>query len=110
MTETELLLMYKDKYHFIQKLDLILTTPIPTGFSVSSIDYELWSKVVEDRTCYQEVLLITFIGGSILPISINGNSNPCNLQVLSENINGGDYSFFPTYQKIKETWKPVDLN
>lgn len=109
MTREERIEMFKEKNKFIQKLELILTTPCPKGISVQSIDYEVWEREIDDILRYQEVIVITFEGG-ILPISVSGNSNSANLRVVSNNIDGGDYSFSPTYMRIKDLWTKLDLN
>lgn len=110
MTDMEKFRMYQDKYRFIQKVDLILTTPTPKGFTTESIDYELWEREFEGLKSYQEVIVITFKGGGQLPFSANGNSNIANFQQVATYCEGGDYSFVPTYQKIKEFWTRVDLD
>ncbi len=110
MTDMEKFRMYQDKYRFVQKLDLILTTPTPKGFTTESIDYELWEREIDGFKSYQEVIVITFKGGGQLPISVNGNSNLANLQEVARYCEGGDYYFVPCYQRIKELWTKVDLD
>jgi hypothetical protein len=110
MTEMEKFRMYQEKERFIRKLDLILTTPKPKGMSVEGVEYELWTRKTDELTMYQEVIVITFIGGGTLPLSANGISNSANLRVIAENIDGGEYSFVPTYMKIKDLWTKVDLD
>lgn len=111
MTTKEKLEMYREKESFIRKLDLVLTTPTPKGMSVTDVEYEVYKKDNKDGlTWFQEILVITFKGGGTLPVSISGNSNSANFQVLAQNINGGDYSFKPCYEIIKETWQRVNLD
>ena len=71
MTDMEKFRMYQGKYRFIQKVDLILTTPTPKGFTTESIDYELWEREFEGLKSYQEVIVITFKGGGQLPFSFH---------------------------------------
>ena len=110
MTDMEKFRMFQEKNSFIRKLNLVLTTPKPKGMSVEGVEYEVWKREIEGVMRYQEIIVLTFQGGGILPISANGNSNSANFRVIAENINGGDYSFTPTYMKIKELWSLVDLD
>ena len=110
MTKQEKLQMFKEKNSFIRRLDLALTTPVPKGMTITGVDYEVWEREVEGTTWYQEIIVLTFKGGGMLPISANGNSNSANFEAIATNINGGDYSFSPTYKRIKELWKQVDLD
>ena len=110
MTNTEKLNMFQEKNSFIKKLDLILTTPVPKGMTVEGVEYEVYQKEIDDILRYQEVIVITFQGGGILPLSVTGNSNSANLQVIADHINGGEYGFVPAYMRIKELWERVDLD
>ena len=110
MTDAEKLQVFKDKHKFVQKIDLVLTTPTPKGFTTESIEYELWEREIDGITRYQEVIVITFKGGGILPISANGNSNLANFQQIAKYCEGGEYSFVPTYMRIKDLWTKVELD
>lgn len=98
MTTEEKLEMFKEKDSFIRRLDLVLTTPVPRGMSVSGVDYEVY----QNGTSFYEFIVIQFKGGAFVPIAVSGNSNAANFQVVAENINGGDYSSLQFYHEVQD--------
>lgn len=114
MTNMERIEMYKEKARFIAALDLALTTPTPKGMTVTDVEYEVYRQDLTNygasiTEAWYEFIVITFKGGSKLPISVSGNSNSANFGVLAKNINGGDYSEFQYYERIKEAAEFIDL-
>ena len=110
MTVIQKVNMFKEKAKFIQKLDLVLTTPKPAGMSIEGVEYEVYTKSPQaGTTWFQEWIVIEYTGGSILPVVVSGNSNSANFQVVADSLHGGDYSALPSYEKCKAEWDRVDL-
>ena len=111
MTTAEKLRMYFEKEAFINRLCAAITQPSPKGIAVKNISYEVYKKDNKDsEPWYQEFIVLTYYGDGTCVSGVSGNSNSANFEVIASLINGGDYTWKETYQKVKETWDRVDLS
>lgn len=106
MTETEKLQMYKEKKGFIKAISDVFKTYKPSGSTITGLRYEVY-KVRENT--FVEWLIIEFYGGGELPITVTGNANLANLEVLAFHSHGGDYSLVPMYQQTIECYEEVEV-
>ena len=106
MSETEKILMYKEKRGFIKALSDVFKAYEPSGSTISGLRYEVY-RISENS--FVEWLIIEFYGGAELPMPVSGNSNLVNLEVLAHHCYGGDYSYVPMYLQTKEHYEEFEV-
>lgn len=100
MTISEKLEMYKGKKSFIEGIGNVFKT-IPSGSSVSSVEYEVYRlDLKDDITYFTEYLTVTFFGGGKCVRVVNGNSNTANFRALGTLVEGGYYDEVSTYENL----------
>lgn len=92
--------MYKRKESFIKNLSSVFETT-ETGTTVTSIEYEVYSKQIrEDYTHFVEYITVNFNGGAKAVRTATGNSNTSNFRAVGELLEGGCYSDYQFYTEI----------
>ena len=108
MTISQMIQMYKIKKAFIDKLSEALEISTTT---VKSVDYEVYQKELDqDTTYFEELIIVTFVGGAISVSSANGNSDSANFKEIARLIDGGYYDEVRFYENLlNEGYVKVDL-
>ena len=99
MTIAEKIEMYKGKKQFVDSISKVFEQN-PKYHSVTSIQYEVWSKEVADHTYFEEWIIVHFDGGAMSPRRASGNSNIANFKSISYLIDGGYYDEVSDYVEL----------
>lgn len=110
MTKAEKIKMYRGKKAFIDNISKAFEIR-PSGSTVASVEYEVYSKVIsEEVTHFTEYLIVNFFGGGKSVRVANGNSNTANFRVLGTLVEGGYYDEIPYYNAlVKSGYELVNL-
>lgn len=107
MTVEERIKMYKSKKAFIDNLSRAFELSSTTVMKVS---YEVYQKDFNGQTFYEELIIVTYYGGSIAVKRVNGNSDSANLRSLAALVDGGYYDEVRYYEELTEYgFTKVDL-
>lgn len=102
MTIAEKIEMYRSKRTFIKNISMAFEAK-PSKTTVTSVDYEVYRKEInEDITYFAEYIIVNFIGGAKSVRTVNGNSNSANFRVIGELIDGGYYDEVRDYETIED--------
>ena len=102
MTITEKIEMYKGKKAFIKNVSKAFEAT-PRISSVTSIDYEVYRKEVnEDTTYFAEYIIVSFFGGSKSVRLVNGNSCTANFREIGKLLDGGYYEENIQYATLED--------
>lgn len=102
MTVEEKIKMYKGKKAFIDNISKAFEAK-PSSSTVTSVEYEVYRKDMEDgRVFFEEYLIVNFFGGGKSVRVANGNSNTANFRVLGTLIEGGYYDEVRTYETLDD--------
>ena len=102
MTITEKIEMYKNKRNFIKDISKAFETK-PSKTTVTSVDYEVYKKEINEDTIYfAEYVIVNFFGGAKSVRTVNGNSNSANFRVIGELLDGGYYDEVRDYETIED--------
>ena len=103
MTIAEKLEMYKEKRAFVNSISKVFEAR-PKGSSVSSIDYEVYEKVIaRNENVYKhivEFIVVTYDGGGRAMKVASGNSNTANFRVIGTLLDGGNYEDNQYYESL----------
>lgn len=102
MTITEKLEMYKGKKAFIKNVSKAFEAT-PRISSVTSIDYEVYRKEInEDTTYFAEYIIVNFFGGGKSVRLVNGNSCTANFREIGKLLDGGYYEENRQYETLED--------
>ena len=80
----------REKWEFVKNLSRAISGKIP---NVEKLEYKAFQK----EEWIQEFVIITFVGGAISPINVNGTSCGGILQSVARHIFGGYYDCVEMY-------------
>jgi hypothetical protein len=102
MTITEKIEMYKGKKAFIKNISKAFEAT-PRISSVTSIDYEVYRKEInEDTTYFVEYIIVNFFGGGKSVRLVNGNSCTANFREIGKLLDGGYYEENRQYESLED--------
>lgn len=102
MTITEKIEMYKGKKAFIKNVSKAFEAT-PRISSVTSIDYEVYRKEInEDTTYFAEYIIVNFFGGGKSVRLVNGNSCTANFREIGKLLDGGYYEENRQYETLED--------
>lgn len=103
MTVAEKIEMYKGKKAFIKDVSKVFEAG-HKGSSVASVDYEVYIKDIElgdeNRTYFEEYVIVNYSGGSYAVKRVSGNSNTANFRAVGYLLDGGYYDENYTYDSL----------
>lgn len=102
MTIAEKIEMYKNKKAFITAISKAFETE-PSASTVYSVNYEVYSKKInEDITYFEEYVIVYFCGGGFATKRVSGNSSTANFRAIGALIDGGYYDEVRDYETLVE--------
>ena len=102
MTIAEKIEMYKGKKAFIKNVSKAFEAT-PRVSTVTSIDYEVYEKKINEATTYfAEYIIVNFSGGGKSVRLVNGNSCTANFREIGKLLDGGYYEENRQYETLED--------
>ena len=102
MTIAEKIEMYKGKKAFVKNVSKAFEVT-PRVSSVTSVDYEVYEKKINEATTYfAEYIIVNFSGGGKSVRLVNGNSCTANFREIGKLLDGGYYEENRQYETLED--------